>query len=701
MKIRTATVNQYLGIAGAFCLTHLSSHAAINIEKTDGPRTIKVTASTTDRERCGIEISLGDGRVERKPIEPNERLTIQHTYAADGEFDIKIKGVALIRGLRSTTPCEVTEETKSAKVNGAAVVISERAKSMGAEQAPVAAESKPPLDFIIYRRKTSSALIFTTKLDGSRELDSKSSVFREPLQICPFYRPDQYKRLVGQDEIGKIVEESITKALQGFIKINSVKLAVIPCGLSNGQLQFNQGRALPDLIVAERQISDLSSSQWTDWEKMLEVKYQEVAELLVEKRKALLARKEQEAAWSKDLEELAAVDSKEKIGAIIFERQIQKKKPIMICSQKYRGIEQQALLGYEKGLPARYSEKLKLYAAETGISLRLLDSEFNYSFSRLEDFYAEYQKDPQRCDVWIDFPKNLKTLISAVERDSPQNKFHLSEPISRNSAREQLAKHEGYDDLAQLDFGTEISAKPDYLKKLRGAGVSTLAEFRRIIGEIRTTNYSDQIDNEVVFQYLQDKDLASKTAGSSATTIKKARDTKLAEERKAEAARKAEIDRQEAIRRAEMDRQEATRKAEIERVRNIPVTKSALVKGATYQYFSDGSCTEKDDIKCLSKSNYIKMCDFASGITKWTFESTNLTNFSAINRWLNQVATFDDLKISYDGIRCKTSYTLSGNYDGRDFRGFFSGYVSGFLVTSKGDVLVSQADISGRNLAAP
>lgn len=71
-------------------------------------------AENSSSVSCGLTIDWGDGKVDRLRVGEGQQLmppyTTEHTYAAAGDYRIRISGETIIRGVRSVLPCNVRQE---------------------------------------------------------------------------------------------------------------------------------------------------------------------------------------------------------------------------------------------------------------------------------------------------------------------------------------------------------------------------------------------------------------------------------------------------------------------------------------------------------------------------------------------------------------------------------------------------------------
>ena len=86
-----------------------SAQTALKVETAPGARAVKATIVNPSGAACGAEVSFGDGREEKLRLEGRESRQVDHTYAADGSYAVRLKGELYVRGLRTAPPCGMDE----------------------------------------------------------------------------------------------------------------------------------------------------------------------------------------------------------------------------------------------------------------------------------------------------------------------------------------------------------------------------------------------------------------------------------------------------------------------------------------------------------------------------------------------------------------------------------------------------------------
>jgi hypothetical protein len=154
----------------------------------------------------------------------------------------------------------------------------------------------------------------------------------------------------------------------------------------------------------------------------------------------------------------------------------------------------------------------------------------------MDDFYVEHQKQPSKCNVFVDFPKNLKTLMTALERDRKGVSFEINTLMPTDQMREEWAKGQGYESLAASEFAAQIRGNATSLKSLAEKGIRDKPNFDRVAEEMRAAKYSDSTAVGDVLAFLNDKAAAAEKRGATAVSIRDERAAAL----RADAERRAQ-----------------------------------------------------------------------------------------------------------------------------------------------------------------
>jgi hypothetical protein len=668
-------------------VAHASASAGLIVTKGDGTGEVRITATNPSNTACGAQINLGDGKTDRRRLEAKEQWQLQHAFKADGNFTVNLSGVFITRGLRSVSACELQQSVVVTVSGGQAAVTSASSTAAAAPATPAApaataapataagktqsAPSPSPgetADLVLFSRKNSDNLQFVTSIDGTKKLDSVGRLVNSGFQLCFVLQPDAYRGLGGADAQLTLNNEvsSTINALAGNRQIRS---KVVQC-IRNGQFV---GSFADVVAVQRRVVSDLKAlREFAGFEEFAVVKYDSIAQAESRRQQAATQRSQDTVTWTAEINTLSETNSLDKVGSITLSAPRGERDSLKACTLEYSGMQGQAVNAYGNRLISFLSPAFRAQAFDLRATF---DANKPYSsvYKSMDNFYIEHQKDPTKCNVFVDFPKNLKTLVTALERDRKGVPFDINALVSTVELREDWAKKQGYENLAASEFASQIQGSPSILKNLSVNGVKDKSSFDKTIEEMRAAKYSDENSVSAVLAYLEDKTAASQRSGSTATSIRREREAKAEQFAKAERARIAEL----------------------ERIRNLPLTRAELEPGKEYTRYSDNSCTESASQRCMTLSQYKQMCDFAEGITL-RIRSTNAVMYSGdYAEFLRTGGTMEQVKYGWSASnqQCFVSFTISGTFKGSSHSKTFSGRASTFVANTTKRVLIHSAEI--------
>lgn len=668
---------------GAIVLAHpLGAWAGLSIQQASEPRSVVVVATNPSDNACGLEVKLGDGRAERRRVEPKENWQIQHAYAADGEFVVRVEGVPIIRGLRSVGPCDLTAQS-SVKVGGAPGAAPAPAAQAAPAAAPGAASAgtpaaatqrpqpqpqqvtgNPAADLILYARKDSDKFRFVTSIDGTRRLDSADRLISGGYTTCYVLYPDAYKSL-GAGEGQAIVSEEVARGVNALVNNRPVRSDTREC--------ISSGRFLPmapfDVLVVQRQAVRLleADAGFGQFQAFAEVPFEAMSQNAGRRQQQTARRAQDLATWTADIDRLAPSDSTEKIGSLSLALVSDTGRPVRACTLEYTGAQAQAVRGYAEQLLGYTSPNFRNKAVELRATYNA-NQPFANVYKSIDAFYTEYQRDASVCHILVTFPKNLKLVMTAIERDRKSKAYEVNELVATPLARDTWARKQGFADLAASEFASQIQANAGTLRTLAGKGIADKAAYDAVLAEMRASRYSDASTVSEVLAYLDDKAAASGKPGTTATTVRR--------EREARAEQQA---------RAERERREQE-----ERARNIPLTQASLDPKTTYKYYTDGSCRTSSDERCLNVNQYKQMCGWAQGLTRNVRPMAAVMYSGNYSEFLRSGGSMVDLNYRWSdaGQQCRVSYAITGLFNGTNHRKEFSGYASNFVVSGSKEVLI-------------
>jgi hypothetical protein len=657
------------------------SWAGLTVQTGSEPRSVQVVSSNPGDDACGLELKFGDGRTERRRMESKENWQIQHAYAADGDFVISVAGVPLMRGLRSVGACDLAAQS-NVRISATQVLLPGVARGAQAEgsASPSAAPAAPPAapnpaqrpqpvadgraDLILYARNNSDVFRFVTGIDGSKRLDSADLLLSRGYNMCYVLFPDAYNGL-GASEGQAILSAEVTRTINALVNNRAVRHKSVEC-IHSGKF-FSR---LPiDVLVVQRQAVRLLTSQpeLAQFQPFAEVKYETLSQN-ANRRQQLAARRAQDlATWTQEIEQLAPTDSTEKVGSLSLAMLSDEGGPLRACTLEYTGPQAQAVRGYAEQLLSYTSPSFRNKAQELRATYNT-NQPFANVYKTIDAFYTAYQRDQNTCHVLITYPKNLKLVMTAIERDRKSRAFEVNDLIATNAARDTWARKQGFADLAASQFASEIQGNASTLNTLASKGIADKASYDATLAEMKASRYSDTSSVAEVLAYLEDKAAAADKKGTTATTIRR--------EREARAEQQA---------RAEREKREQE-----ERIRNLPLTKAGLDPKISYKYYRDGSCRDSAGERCLNINQYKQICGWAEGLTRNIRPMAAVMYNGNYAQFLREGGTMADISYRWSdaGNQCRVSFAITGMFNGTSHRKEFSGYASNFIINSSKEVLI-------------
>lgn len=513
-------------------LAHASANASLVVTKGDGTGEIRITATNPSDNACGAEIDLGDGKTHKRRLEAKEQWQLQHVFNADGNFKVNLSGVFVTRGLRSVTACDLKQDVVVNVSGGQATVSTQTTNSAAAPAATPAtqatAATKPQsapspgesADLLLFYRKDSDKFRFITTIDGTRKLDSVDRLL-SGYQLCYILQPDAYRGL-GGPEAQRSLNNEVSRTVNALAGNRQIRNTLMEC-VRNGQFV---GASYADVVAVQRRIvPDLKAvREFAGFEPFSEVKYDTLAQAVSRRQQAAAQRNQDVATWTTEINTLSEVNSLDKVGSITLSAPRGERESIKACTLEYSGTQGQAVVAYGNNLIGYTSPTFRTQVSDLRATFNAHQPYANV-YKSIDNFYVDYQKDPTKCNIFVDFPKNLKTLISAMERDRKGVPFDINNLVSTMELREAWAKKQGYENLAASEFASQIRGNAESLKNLAEKGIRDKPEFDRNVLEMRTAKYSDNSTVEDVLTYLNDKAAAAQKRGATALSIRDERAT--------------------------------------------------------------------------------------------------------------------------------------------------------------------------------
>lgn len=256
----------------------VAAQPALKVDTVPGSRTIKATVVNSSASACGAEVTFGDGREEKIRLEGREARQIDHAYASDGNYALRLKGEVYVRGLRTALPCEL-DETVQVRLSAAAPAAAAPAGAPAAARAatpgsaapaapapapvasaPVPAPSPAPRvagpgdDILVWRRSASAALEFVTGPDGKPRLVSGEVLRWSGFDACWLALPG-HSRVLGGDGIQSVALALMEATLASQVGGRPVRGRFVDCA-PGGSLQGDA-----DILLIQREALPLVRSR--------------------------------------------------------------------------------------------------------------------------------------------------------------------------------------------------------------------------------------------------------------------------------------------------------------------------------------------------------------------------------------------------------------------------------------------------------
>jgi hypothetical protein len=527
LKIKSiALMLSLLGIFGY----HTVAHSGLSIVKGEASGEVRITVINPTDNACGAQINLGDGKTQSRRLEPKEQWQLQHAFNADGNFTVKLSGVFIPRGLRSVGPCELQQQVSvnvaggQATASTAPVPAATPSAAAPVSQAAAQAQVAPPpppspgesADLLLFFRKDSNNLRFVTTIDGTKKLESVDRLINNGYQLCYILQPDSYRGLGGADAQRSLNNE-VSRTINAFAGNRQVRNTQVDC-IRNGQFV---GASFADVVAVQRRVvPDLKAvREFAGFEQFGEVKYDTLAQAVSRRQQAIEKRTQDVATWTAEINTLSVANSFDKIGSITLSAPQSERESIKVCRLEYAGMQSQAIISYGKNLIGYTSPAFRIKATDSRATFNA-NQPYSSTYRSMDDFYVEHQKEPSKCNVFVDFPKNLKILMIALERDRKGVAFEINTLMPTDEMREEWAKSQGYESLAASEFAAQIRGNATSLKNLAEKGIRDKPSFDRVAEEMRSARYSDSTAVGDVLNFLNDKAAAAEKRGATAVSIR-------------------------------------------------------------------------------------------------------------------------------------------------------------------------------------
>jgi hypothetical protein len=400
-----------------------------------------------------------------------------------------------------------------------AAPVPQRPVAASASSTPVSKESR---DLVLLLSLQHPALRMVKALDGTQRLADPAELQRTGYEFCIVAFQDAYKTLgPGDNMLQTLGQPQIHRVLSQMFGVNPGPARLTDCvQVRGGQEVVLISR--PHLIVVQRQALPTLRASRKDldqyYQQLQEIRY----EVLEQAAEEVQARRQQAVAAARQrserLDELASDNNVEHVASLTL---VYPNDVLRYCTLEYKGASAVAVLDYIH----RGDEWLSA-GMNTRIKERKVTSEgggrFAHVFTNVENFYADYQKTTDKCHVYVDFPRNIKMLMTAIDRDRGVGKYELNAVVPAPALRDGWARRNGHADWAASEFADAIKGNAQQVKALAAHGIATHSAFDAALAEMRAARYADSQELRDLLSYLADKKAA--TEGQTALTVKQERE---------------------------------------------------------------------------------------------------------------------------------------------------------------------------------
>lgn len=526
------------------------SGEALTLQAGTEPKSVVAVVRHSESNPCGVELQFGDGRAEKRRLEPGEAWTVPHTYSTDGQFTVKAVGTLVVRGLKTAGGCKLDASTTVAVQGNTASLATAPSASPAAAAAPVPAGAQatanPPAadetrDLLVLYHQDASGLRMVSALDGTKRLASPEALQRG-YSYCIVMYPQSYAALNSASmPFQTLVQRPLDRIVSTLAGSKPGPARAMDCVQSRGNEVFLQQR--PDFLLVQRQALPVLARN----PKTLE-RYESFQTIKVETLERIVAAdqaRQQQAADNErqragQLEELATADSREHVGSLSL--RLPGNEGLRYCTLSYKDATGAAVLGYAFKGADILSNSFRAHLKEQRISATVGSRPFHKAYGSVEELYLDLQKNPENCAVYVDFPKQLRMVMKAIERDQGKRRYELNEILPVAGLRDAWAQRSGHADWAASEFASSIDASGDQVKALAGLGVSSKSQFDQAVAEMKSSKYGTGNSAGEVLAYLNDKRAAPK--GQTALSVKQDRErqARAAEEQQKAEERKRQAD---------------------------------------------------------------------------------------------------------------------------------------------------------------
>ena len=498
---------------------------------------------------CNIEVTRG-GEKTNVSVDPKSKKGVYEFAGRElGEETIRWEGKMKFRGLKTLGPCRgdgsITVTTIEPGSNNAtasaqsAPAASDQAENTATETAsavtpPPQVQPPPPAapeNFQVFARKGEYGYEMLKKLDGS-------TVFADPSQLrtdqsfCPITLSQSYDQ-AALAAVLSAMPRQLNEVFSSKGVKNNVKFSAVECIRNSGN-NLNLGGSAPLVVVQQSAVAQMSGvpgfDRYAPFGEIDGNALMATAKRLADEKAEALAAV---ASRNDELMSLADQKSKEKIGSITLAYP-RGGENLRLCTRKDDETFQLATKGYFATKKLRLSKGYIDAAVEKKSQLNR-KSPIATVYENLDDFYLAIQRDPRVCEVYVDYPENLKILADALK----DKRYELNPLVPVTELKGDWARGQGYAEFAAYEFAKSVGGDARLVERLAAYNVTDTQSFNEAVNRMNTQKYSNERDGPAVLAFLSDEK-AGAEANKSAVAVRDERNRVAAIETKkrAEEARK-------------------------------------------------------------------------------------------------------------------------------------------------------------------
>ena len=511
------------------------------------PVTLQIEFQPAGSSFCGLAIDWGDGKEPQRlrlgrESDSQSPATRQRSFDKPGSYTISVNGVFVSRGLNSAAACQgsfqpivvtvydpqnatnsgseqQTETSQQASSDAGKNAESDKTKTVVTEKSPVTptppvSTGLRPEDFVVFFSR-SSQYATVKRLDGSSSLAEPGRI-QSNQTYCPLFLTTTFNS--QQNELLLATLPSLLRnTFQRMGVTSRLNFEAKECiQTSSGSLFLSS--SVPVVVIQRQALPQVSTArgfeQFTEVAVIPGATLASASQAIEQTRAKELADL---ASRATEFEELARRKSREKIASITLSYP-KGSGNLRLCTRRGDDEFNLAAGGYFATRNLRLS-KGYIDAAVAQNARIDRNNPFTTTYKDLEEFYVGIQRTPENCQVYVDYPENLKIILDALKRSS----IEINPLVLVTEAKSDWAKQQGYADFDEYEFAKEIGGNSASVKRLAELGVTNRAAFLATSQRMDRQGYSKEARASIVIQFLEDE-VAGAARKLSAVTVRSQRE---------------------------------------------------------------------------------------------------------------------------------------------------------------------------------